>query len=172
MTFSQMVVIETPRLIFRNLTWDDLDDLAAIFADPLVTKFYPSTYTYEQTKQWMERMIDGCEQRGWGLWATIHKSDRKFIGRCGLIPQLVDGQQEIEVGYMLTKEYWGQGLATEAAIASRNYGFQQLGFNRLISLIDSGNIASQKVALKNGMKYEKDAQMWGKTVRVYTISQE
>jgi Acetyltransferase (GNAT) domain len=71
-----------------------------------------------------------------------------------------------------TKGQFGLGLATEAAIASRNYGFEELGFNRLISLIDSGNIASQKVALKNGMKYEKDAQMWGKTVRVYTISQE
>ncbi|MFH7027479.1 MAG: GNAT family N-acetyltransferase [Heteroscytonema crispum UTEX LB 1556] len=167
-----MIVLETPRLILRHLTWDDLDDMAAIFSDPIVMKFYPNIYTYEQTKQWMQRIINGWEQRGWGLWATIHKADNKFIGRCGLIPQLVDGQQEVEVGYMLAKEYWGQGLATQAAIASRNYGFEQLGFNRLISLIDPGNIASQKVAMKNGMKYEKDAQMWGKTVRFYTISKE
>lgn len=79
--------------------------------------------------------------------------------------------QEVEVGYMLAKEYWGQGLATEAAVASRNYGFEQLGLNRLISLIDPRNIASQKVAMKNGMEYEKDAKMWGKILRVYTIHQ-
>ena len=167
-----MLVIETPRLILRHLTWDDVDDLAAIYADPVVMKFYPSTMTYEKTKQQVEKIINGYKQRGWALWATIHKADNKLIGRCGLIPQLVDEQQEVEVGYLLAKEYWGQGLATEAAVASRNYGFEQLGFNRLISLIDAGNIASQKVALKNGMTHEKDAQMWAKTVRVYTIHQK
>ncbi len=167
-----MIVIETPRLILRNLNWDDVDDLAKINADPIVRKFYPSTSTYEETKQQIERIMNNYEQYGWGLWATIHKADNQFIGRCGLIPQLVDGQQEVEIGYLLAKEYWRQGLATEAAIAIRNYGFEQLGFYRLISLIDHGNIASQKVAIKNGMKYEKDAQMWGKSVRVYTISRE
>lgn len=103
------------------------------------------------------------------MWATIHKAENKFIGRCGLIPQLVDGQEEVEVGYLLAKEYWGKGLATEAAIAIRNYGFSKLNFNRLISLIDPGNIASQKVALKNGMTYEKDTTIWGKIARVYAI---
>jgi [ribosomal protein S5]-alanine N-acetyltransferase len=164
-----MIVIETPRLILRNLTWDDFDELAAILADPVVMKFYPSILTQEETKRWLERAINACSQRGWGLWATIHKADNKFIGRCGLIPQLVDEHQEVEVGYMLAKEYWGQGLGTEAAIASRNYGFEKLGLNRLISLIDRQNIPSQKVAMKNGMQYEKDSQIWQKMLCVYTI---
>ncbi|MFQ4143772.1 GNAT family N-acetyltransferase [Chlorogloeopsis sp. ULAP02] len=164
-----MIIIETPRLILQHLTLDDVDELARIYADPVVMKFYPSPYTYEQTQQQVERIINTYQQGGWSLWATIHKGDRKLIGRCGLISQLVDGQQEVEIGYLLAKEYWGQGLATEAAIACRNYGFEQLGFHRLISLIDPANIASQKVAMKNGMKYEKDAHMWGKIVRVYTV---
>ena len=166
---NQMIVAETPRLILRQLTLDDVDDLATINADPVVIKFFSGTYTYERTKQWIEKIIDSYEQRGWSLWATIHKADNKFIGRCGLMPQLVDGQREIEIGYMLAKEYWGRGLATEAAVASRNYGFEQLRSDRLISLIDPGNIASQKVAMKVGLTYEKDATMWEKTVRVYTI---
>lgn len=166
-----MLVIETPRLILRNLAWDDLDAMSKIFADPVVMKYYPKTYTYEESKQWLEKAINTSNQRGWGLLATIHKNDNKFIGRCGIIPQVVDEQQEIEVGYMLAKEYWGQGLATEAAIACRNYAFEKLGCNRLISLIDPGNIASQKVAIKNGMQYEKSAQMWNRTVSVYSINQ-
>lgn len=164
-----MIVIETPRLVLRHLAKDDVDDLAEIYADPVVIKFFGGIYTYERTKQWVEEIINCYQQRGWSLWATIHKADNKFIGRCGLIPQLVDGQPEVEIGYLLAREYWGRGLATEAATASRNYGFEQLGFNRLISLIDPGNIASQKVALKVGLTYEKDTTMWEKTMRVYSI---
>lgn len=164
-----MIVIETPRLILRHLAEDDLGNLAKIYADPVVMKFFSGTHSYERTKQWVEEILNCYPQRGWGLWATIHQADNKFIGRCGLISQLVDGQPEVEIGYLLAREYWGRGLATEAATASRNYGFEQLGFNRLISLIDPGNVASQKVALKVGMTYEKDTAMWEKTMRVYPI---
>ena len=164
-----MIVAETPRLILRHLTLDDVDDLATIYADPVVMKFYPSTQTYEETKQQVERIINCYDKNGFGLWATIYKADNKFIGRCGLSLQLVDGQQEVEIGYLLAKEYWGQGLATEAACASRDYGFEKVGCNRLISLIDPGNIASQKVAIKVGLNYEKESTLWGKNIRVYAI---
>lgn len=84
----------------------------------------------------------------------------------------MDGQREIEIAYMLASEYWGQGLATEAAQVIRNYGFEQLGYHRLISLIDPENIACQKVAMKNGLTYEKDITMEKKTVRVYAIHKQ
>lgn len=165
-----MIVAQTPRLILRQLTLDDLDDLAAIYADPVVMRFFGSTYTYESTKQWLEERVLTCyKQRGWGLWATIYKMDNKLIGRCGLIPQLVEGKEEVEIGYLLAKEYWGMGLATEAACFSRDYGFEKLGVNRLISPIDPNNIASQKVAKKVGLTYEKDTYMWNKTVRIYAM---
>lgn len=164
-----MIVTETPRLILRQITNDDVNDLATIFADPVVMKFWPSTRTYEETKQYCDGILSCYQEYGFGLWATIYKADNKLIGRCGLIPQLVDGQKEVEIGYLLAKEYWGRGLATEAAIAIKNYGFQQLNFNRLISLIVPENIASQKVAIKNGMKYEKDTTHAGIKHRVYAI---
>ena len=170
-----MNVIETPRLILRQFTLDDVEDLAAIHDDPIVMEFYPRTRTYEETKQQIERIINDYRQRGWGLWATVYKANNKFIGRCGLKYWLVNGVPETEIGYMLAKEYWGRGLATEAARAIRDYGFK-IGCDyevsrrhRLISLIDHGNIASQKVALKTGLTYEKDVQMWGKNVRLYAI---
>ena len=168
-----MIVAQTPRLILRHLNLEDVEDLAAIYTDPVVMRFFGGTYTYESTKQWLEERVFKCyEQRGWGLWATIYKMENKLIGRCGLIPQLVDGQEEVEIGYLLAKEYWGRGLATEAACNSRDYGFEKLGANRLISLIDPDNIASQKVAKKVGLTYEKDTYMWNKTVRVYAMSAE
>ena len=164
-----MNVIETPRLILRHFTLDDVEDLVAIHNDPVVMEFYPRTRTYEETKQKVEQTIDDYRQHGWGLWATVYKANNKFIGRCGLKSWIVDGYPEIEIGYMLAKEYWRKGLATEAAIAIKNYGFEKIGCNRLIALIDHGNIASQKVALKTGLTYEKDVQMWGKNVRLYAI---
>ncbi len=165
-----MIVAQTSRLILRQLTLDDVEDLAAIYADPVVMRFFDGTYTCEKTKQWLqERVFKFYEQRGWGLWATIYKMDNKLIGRCGLTPQLVDGTEEIEIGYLLAKEYWGMGLATEAACFSRDYGLEKLGANRLISLIDPDNIASQKVANKVGLTYEKDTYMWNKTVRIYAM---
>ncbi len=165
-----MIVAQTPCLILRQLTLDDVENLTAIYADPVVMRFFDGTYTYEKTKQWLqERVFKFYEQKGWGLWATIYKMNNKLIGRCGLTPQLVDGTEEIEIGYLLAKEYWGMGLATEAACFSRDYGFEKLGANRLISLIDPDNIASQKVAKKVGLTYEKDTYMWNKTVRIYAM---
>lgn len=164
-----MIAIETHRLILRELTLDDVEDLAQIYADPVVMKYYPNPISRQETKYQITRMINGYQQRGWGLWATIHKADRKFIGRCGLIPQLVAGDPEVEIGYMLAKDYWGQGLATEAACASRDYGFR-MGCERLISLIAPGNIASQKVAIKTGLCYVKDTIFLGRTVQIYAIA--
>jgi ribosomal-protein-alanine N-acetyltransferase len=93
-----------------------------------------------------------------GLWATVHKEMGKFIGRCGLLPWTIDGQDDVEVAYTISEEYWGQGLGTEVAQAILQYGFEKLNLSRLICLIDSENIASQKVAEKIGMAFEKEAR--------------
>jgi ribosomal-protein-alanine N-acetyltransferase len=90
-----------------------------------------------------------------GLWATIHKETGRFIGRCGLLPWTIDGQFEVEIAYMLAKEFWGQGLATEAAQGIAHYAHEKLGRSRLICLIDKDNQASTNVATKIGMSFEK-----------------
>src|SRR5579871_1978267 len=110
-----MTIIETQRLLFRRLTLEDLDDMALLYADPDVMRFFSGTRTRQQTLAQLEQAQLRYEQFGFYLWATIHKADDRFIGRCGLLPQMVDGQQEVEVAYMIARPYWGQGLATEAA---------------------------------------------------------
>jgi len=158
MTSSQTIVLETDRLVLRRLTHEDLDALYALYRDPDVRKYFPEgTLNYEETLEELDWFIDVYYAKyGYGLWATIHKETGEFIGRCGLIPWTLEGRSEIEVAYMLAKEYWGQGLGTEAAQAILDYGFEQLGFDRLICLIDADNQASIGVAEKIGMHFEKE----------------
>ncbi len=157
MTNSSTTVIETERLILRRLTMDDLDALYALYRDPEVRTFFPEgTLTYDETKEELEWIINVYYgQYGWGLWATIHKPTGAFIGRCGLLPWTIDGRHEVEVAYLLDRAYWRQGLATEAAQAIVHYAFTQLHLSRLICLIDAEHPASQHVAEKIGMTFEK-----------------
>ena len=168
-----MNVIETPRLILRHITLEDTEALAAIYADPIVMEFITNPLSQLETKQKIEKIIKRYEQHGYsfGLWATIYKTNNQLVGRCGIKP-LDNKCSELEIAYLLAKEYWGKGLATEAAIAIKNYGFEKIGCNRLISLIDSDNIASQKVALKTGLTYEKDIEMEGEHLRVYAVNRQ
>jgi RimJ/RimL family protein N-acetyltransferase len=167
---SEATVIETERLTLRLLTMDDLDALAAIYADADVRKYFPEgTLTYEQTKEELEWIIDVYYgQYGFGLWATTLTETNDFIGRCGLLPWTIDGRQEVEVAYLLAKAQWGRGLGTEAARAILAYGFGQLHLSRLICLIDPANEASVKVAMKIGMSLEREADIDGEPTLVYS----
>jgi ribosomal-protein-alanine N-acetyltransferase len=170
---SESNVIETERLALRHLTMDDLDALALIYRDPEVRKYFPEgTLTYEQTREELEWIIDVYYgQHGFGLWATTYKQTNEFIGRCGLLPWTIDGRSEVEVAYLLAKAYWGRGLGTEAARAILAYGFKQLHLSRLICLIDPANEASINVAVKIGMRLEREAQIDGKPTLVYSVVQ-
>ena len=152
-----MNILETNRLILRHQVPTDLDDLYALYCDPNVRRYIPDApRTYEQAKEELEWFMNGHPRHPeLGLWATIHKETGKFIGRCGLLPWTIEGQQEVEVAYTLAQDYWGQGLATEAAKGILQYGFEQLHLSRLICLIDPENIASQRVAEKIGMTLER-----------------
>ena len=153
-----MKILETDRLILRHLLPDDLDNLFALYRDPEIRRYFPEgTLTYEETKEELEWFLNGHPKHPeLGLWATILKESDQFIGRCGLLPWTIEGQNEVEVAYLIAREYWRQGLATEAAQAILQYGFEQLGLSRLICMIDPANIASRRVAEKIGMTLEKE----------------
>jgi ribosomal-protein-alanine N-acetyltransferase len=155
-----MKILETKRLVLRRLEPDDLDSLFALYRDPEVRKYFPEgTLTHEDTKEELEWFLNGHpENPEVGLWATVHKETGEFIGRCGLLPWLIDGRDEVEVAYLISKAYWRQGLGTEAAQAILDYGFEILHLPRLICLIDKDNLASIKVAEKIGMTFEKEGK--------------
>jgi len=151
-------LLDTKRLILRHLERSDLDSLFALYRDPEVRRYFPEgTLTYEETREELEWFLNGHPKHPeLGLWATIHRESNQFIGRCGLLPWTIDGCLEVEVAFLLAKEYWGQGLGTEAAQAVLDHGFTRLHLPRLICLIDRDNIASISVATKIGMTFERE----------------
>ncbi len=164
------MVLETKRLSLREMTPHDADDLLEVLSDPETMQFYPQLFDYKMTQAWIERNIQRYAQYGFGLWAVIFKENGNLlIGDCGLVVQEVDGIEEIEIGYHIRRDLWGKGLATEAAQACRYFGFGQLGFDKLISLINPANIASRRVAEKNGMKLIKEIEWRNQPTCVYAI---
>lgn len=93
-----------------------------------------------------------------------------MIGHCGL--EYVVSLDEVEVNYLLAREYWGQGLATESAIAIANYGFETLQLERLVGIAKPENLASCRVMEKIGMQYEKNIQLNGVEWVLFTINRD
>jgi ribosomal-protein-alanine N-acetyltransferase len=152
-----MNILETERLTLRRLVPDDLDELFLLYRDPEIRRYFPDgVRTYDETKEELEWFLNGHPRHPeLGLWATIHKETGKFIGRCGLLPWEIDGVLEVEVAYLLDKDFWRQGLATEAAEGILKYAFETLDLSRIICLMDPDNVASQKVAQRIGMTLER-----------------
>lgn len=155
-----MRILITERLLLRHLEPGDLDHLYALYRDPEIRRYFPEgVLSFEQTREELEWFMNGHPDRPeLGLWATVDKESSRFIGRCGLLPWQIDGRAEVEVAYLIDKRYWGQGLATEAAAAIRDYAFGRLGLSRLVCLIDEENAASIRVAEKIGMTFEKEGR--------------
>lgn len=151
-------ILETERLWLRRQVLEDLDALWELYRDPEVTRYIPDApKTYDEAREELEWFQYGHPKYPeLGLWATIHKDTGKFIGRCGLLPWTIEGQMEVEVAFTISRPFWGQGLATEAAQAIKQYGFDKLNLPRLICLIDPDNVASQKVAAKIGMTLDHE----------------
>ena len=164
-----MIILETKRLFLRPMSLNDIDNLLGIFSDPEAMRYYPNTKSRKETEDWIEWNIESYQKNGFGLWIAIFKDSEEFVGQCGLVAQEVEGRQEVEIGYSFLRRLWGQGLATETAQACRDYGIKQLGYNRLISLIDPKNTASRRVAEKVGMKLEKEIEKWGKRICLYSL---
>lgn len=160
-----MLILKTNRLLLRRLVPDDLDALYGLYRDPEMRRYFPvegaspdKTLTYEETREELEWFLNGHPRHPeLGLWATILKETGAFAGRCGLLPWTVDGQEEVEIAYMIDKAYWGLGLGTEAARGIRDYAFQKLGLTRLVCFIDPQNAASIRVAVNVGMAFEREA---------------
>lgn len=112
---------------------------------------YEGAFSELETQMWLDRNLTRYREEDIGLWAVILKDNGRMIGQCGLTWQEVSGRRVPEVGYLLNRAYWGNGYAIEASIACKEYGFHQLGFDEIYSIIRDMNIASMNVAIRNGM---------------------
>lgn len=168
------MILTTDRLGFRALTPEDAPALASIYADVEVMQYLAAgtTRTLEETQAEIEHHMECYERDGYGLWATVLLETGELIGRCGLLRWQIEGAQEVEVAYLLDRAHWGHGLGTEAAEATRDWAFAQPSPGRLISLAYPSTKASARVAEKIGMRFEREVEIFGRSVHVYAMDRE
>lgn len=144
----------------------DIDLMAEMLGDADVMHFYPAPKTREQAAAWIAWNEDNYAKHGYGLW-IVETRDGEFIGDCGLTWQEVNGVPKLEVGYHVIRAAQGQGYATEAAIACRDYARNVVGSKDLVAIIHPDNEASERVARKLGMHRLQDDH--GGTIPVRTV---
>jgi RimJ/RimL family protein N-acetyltransferase len=147
------IITETERLIIREMVQSDLDALCKILCDEEVMRAaYESAFSVEEAQNWMNRHFKRYAEYGFGLWAVVLKGTNEMVGQCGLTMQSWREKELLEIGYLFQKAYWHKGYATEAAIACKEYAFSVLNASSVYSIIRDTHIASQNVAVRNGMK--------------------
>jgi RimJ/RimL family protein N-acetyltransferase len=164
------MILETPRLLMRKFTAQDADALEVFLGDPGVMEYYPAALDRKGVQDWIERNLGRYARDGHGLWAMVVKDSHELIGDCGCTLQEVEGRYEVEVGYHVRRDLWGRGYATEAARACIEYGFRELGAQRVISMIRPENVRSIRVAEKNGMQREKIVFWRGYDHCIYAVT--
>lgn len=152
--------LETARLELRPLTFDDLDDLASMLGDAEGLIHWGAPLDRDEAREWIERNRRRYDVDGFGRCAVILRSTGELVGDCGLIRTVVEGQPEVELGWIVSRSHRGEGIATEAAAAWRDYALGTLGLDRIVSMVSATNVSSRRVAEKLGMTVEREA-MWG-----------
>lgn len=161
---------QTERLNLRPLTLDDVETWRPFTDDPLAMEFMISYYPPEITDRalhWIEFQLRRYAENRYGMMALIDKQTGEMVGMCGLLAQVVDDIPELEVGYHIFQKHWGKGYAPEAAKFFMDYAFDNNLNDSIISIIDVGNVKSQRVAEKNGLFLEKQTVQKGDDVFIY-----
>jgi ribosomal-protein-alanine N-acetyltransferase len=165
-----MPTLTTARLLLRPFRDEDIDRLATLMADKDFMRFSLGVFAREKTAEFLNKVIARDRQNLPSQFAVIFRADERLIGYCGFFAQIVDGIEELEIGYRMDRAYWNRGLATEAARAVRDYAFNELRLSRVMSLIHPENVASRRVAEKNGMTVEKETVFRGFPTLVFSVA--
>ena len=156
------MILETERLYLREMNQADFNSLCNILQDGDTMYAYEGAFSDSEVQEWLDRQIARYQKWNFGLWAVILKETDEMIGQCGLTMQPWKETEVLEIGYLFNRLYWHKGYATEAAKACKKYAFEILKADEVCSIIRNTNIASQNVAIRNGMK-RKDT--WTKYYR-------
>lgn len=150
------MVLETERLILRELCQVDFQDLAEILQNPNVMYAYEHSFSDSDVQIWLDRQIERYKKYGFGLWAIVLKDTGEMIGQAGLTMQPYKNTEVLEIGYLLKERFWHYGYAREAAMGCKKYAFEKLNKDRVYSIIKADNLASMKVAENIGMSKEDE----------------
>ena len=162
--------IRTARLTLRPIQLGDAEVLHRIYQSDGVLRYFPNPHPPFLEK--VERFIAGqnahWEQYGYGDWGILPEEIDQIIGWAGL--QFLPELGETEVGFLLDRPFWGKGYATEAALASIQFGFEVFSLDHIIALVHPENLASRRVIDKCGMDYQDTISIWGTELRRYRIT--
>ena len=147
------IFIETSRLILRQWKASDNEPYIQLNRDSDVMEFFPSVSTKDETLAQIERFTTHIDQYGYGFFAVERKDNGQFIGFTGLSHPRFEASFApcVEIGWRLSKTNWGQGFATEAALASLDFGFDSVGLDEIYAFTSVHNKRSEQVMLKAGM---------------------
>ena len=145
------MILETERLCLREMGQSDFTSLCKIMQDQETMYAYEGAFSYSEVQEWLDRQIRRYQKWGFGLWAVILKETGGMIGQCGLTMQPWKEEEVLEIGYLFNRRFWHKGYAVEAARACKQYAFETLNAKEVCSIIKDTNIASQNVAIRNGM---------------------
>jgi ribosomal-protein-alanine N-acetyltransferase len=164
------MIIETRRLLLREFVLEDAEAVYQIQSDPDVMRYTgeaPLPNVDAARDMLAERPLADYARCGFGRWACVLKGTGEVIGGAGLkyLPELDD----VDLGYRLRRDYWGQGLATEAARACVEYGFGSLKLRWIIGLVEAENAASVRVLEKTGFRFEGEVEYRGEVVAKYVL---
>jgi ribosomal-protein-alanine N-acetyltransferase len=171
-TENSIPVIKTNRLSLRPFEMSDVNTLHRILSDGDILQYFPDPKAPSKTrvKSIIEKQLDHWGVHGFGWWAVEPLNWHEMIGWCGL--RYLDETDEVEVAYLLGRNYWRQGLATEAARASLNFGFDELKLEKIIAIVHPENLASRRVLEKLGMGNAEYRKYFGMDCVRYYITKE
>ena len=152
---KNLPTLETKRLILRKMTLDDARAVFAYASDPDVTRYviWNMHRTIEDSKSFLRSLVEGYENAEAADWGIVCKENGRFIGGCGIAGWSLE-HARAELGYVLSREYWGRGLMPEAVRAMIHFGFERMGLNRIEARCIAENAASEGVMEKVGMTHE------------------
>jgi RimJ/RimL family protein N-acetyltransferase len=158
----------TARLRFRRLEPGDLPFLASMLGDAEVMRHYPHPLSRAESAAWLVRQRERYARDGHGLWLLVRRDDGAPLGQVGLLRQDIEGRSIPEIGYLLARNGWHLGYATEGALAVRAFASGVLRVPRVYSLIRPANLASQAVARRLGMTVEREVAFHGLAHRLFS----
>lgn len=153
--FTPFPILSTPRLILRALQPSDLDDLYEYASDPEIDEYVPWEHynNIEEARENLNEFLEDYEKHGLGAWGIEHRTERKLIGIINLSrPHPIN--RRVEMGYTISRAYWGKGYATDAVQAVIQFGFEKMNLVRIEAVVLPENLASTRVLEKSGLQFE------------------
>ncbi|MEM1255203.1 MAG: GNAT family N-acetyltransferase [Cyanobacteria bacterium P01_H01_bin.21] len=147
-----LILFETKRILCRRLSFDDIDDMYAVYSDADGMRWVDDgqPITQDDCVRWVDVTLNNYSTRGYGMSVLVSRETMEIIGFCGLVHP--GNQSTAEIKYALHRAFWGRGLATEAVIAMLNYGKREFHLHMIIATVAPENLASRRVLLKAGMQ--------------------